>query len=395
LKAGGWHALAACIVLAGTAISGANAQDAGVAAAGQAAPKASAAQCNEGKDPSGKACALPGKLYPPAAQLKSWDMRVFATRDITLADAPKLELRFGHAVLQDPADRAAAHGAAPASGGGCALDVADVARNQVYVGGARVDGQDAQHVGTWLLFSLKRLGKPQDACAMEWWKPVSRAQPVLTWGDQATCADCKLAPPLFVHVGSAVAAIAYSIAVLLLFIAAVWGLLRWFGCDVVGFFLVRGRLSLSMVQMALWTCTVGFVVLYELFVALEAASIPESLIVLMGASLLTAGASSLIGRPLDGTAAVAAQDTGPRPIRQRIIELFTTEDQAADGTNLSFARLQMLFWTVMIIIMFIGKSLLQGALWEVPWTLVALMGISQAGYVAGKFGTQPPAEPRR
>jgi hypothetical protein len=55
--------------------------------------------------------------------------------------------------------------------------------------------------------------------------------------------------------------------------------------------------------------------------------------------------------------------------------------------ELSLAKAQMLFWTVLLLLLFITKSILDGEIWEVPWGLVALMGFSQAGYLAPKLAT--------
>jgi hypothetical protein len=49
----------------------------------------------------------------------------------------------------------------------------------------------------------------------------------------------------------------------------------------------------------------------------------------------------------------------------------------------------MVFWTVLLIVLFISKSILEGAIWDVPWALVALMGFSQTGYLAPKLIPQP------
>ena len=45
----------------------------------------------------------------------------------------------------------------------------------------------------------------------------------------------------------------------------------------------------------------------------------------------------------------------------------------------------MLFWTVLIITLFVSKSAIDGVLWDVPSGMVALMGFSQAGYIGPKF----------
>jgi hypothetical protein len=44
----------------------------------------------------------------------------------------------------------------------------------------------------------------------------------------------------------------------------------------------------------------------------------------------------------------------------------------------------MVFWTGVIVVLFVVKSLLSGELWAVPWELVTLTGVSQAGYVGDK-----------
>jgi hypothetical protein len=53
--------------------------------------------------------------------------------------------------------------------------------------------------------------------------------------------------------------------------------------------------------------------------------------------------------------------------------------------QLSLSRAQMLFWTIIAVILFVAKSALEGELWPVPWELVGLMGISQLGYLVPKF----------
>jgi hypothetical protein len=59
--------------------------------------------------------------------------------------------------------------------------------------------------------------------------------------------------------------------------------------------------------------------------------------------------------------------------------------------ELSLSKAQMLFWTVLLLVLFVSKSILEGQIWAVPWELVALMGFSQAGYLAPKVAS-PPAQ---
>jgi hypothetical protein len=53
-----------------------------------------------------------------------------------------------------------------------------------------------------------------------------------------------------------------------------------------------------------------------------------------------------------------------------------------EGKNpVAITKAQMVLWTCVAGFLFVMKSLLSGQLWEVPWQLVTLMGISQASYV--------------
>jgi hypothetical protein len=328
------------------------------------------------------------KIYPPSAQLASWPMQVFVSRDLPAEAKPTLSLLMGHAVISK--DRAHCD----------AIPAAHVARNQLWTGGAAIDGQVSEHTGTLLLFHLDEAN-----CVLPWFKPVIRTNLKLTWlQNGAPCAECTLLSPASVLIGQAPAAIGCAIGVLLLFTGALLLVVLICRCSAVGFFLTDGRLSLAMVQMALWTYAVGFIVLYELFVRLDAADIPASLIVLMTASLLTAGVSATLNGPaapgeaaqpdvVVGTppAPPPAPEPEHKPIRTRLLELFTLPTDPADGSKLSLSRAQMLFWTAVIIMMFVSKSLLSEELWDVPWALVALMGVSQLGYLGGKYGYAPRA----
>jgi hypothetical protein len=44
---------------------------------------------------------------------------------------------------------------------------------------------------------------------------------------------------------------------------------------------------------------------------------------------------------------------------------------------------------VLLIVLFVTKSILDGAIWNVPWPLVGLLGFSQAGYLVPKLATHP------
>ena len=94
------------------------------------------------------------------------------------------------------------------------------------------------------------------------------------------------------------------------------------------------------------------------------------------------------------TAVAVATGSGPATLDWRwgdLIRIFHFDRPP----ELSLAKAQMLFWTVLLLVLFVSKSILEGGIWEVPWPLVALMGFSQAGYLAPKVAdtTTPPANP--
>ncbi len=61
-------------------------------------------------------------------------------------------------------------------------------------------------------------------------------------------------------------------------------------------------------------------------------------------------------------------------------------DLVADHLGeISIAKAQMVFWTGLMLVLFLTKSTIDGVLWEVPWQIVTLMGMSQAGYLGPKF----------
>ncbi len=144
---------------------------------------------------------------------------------------------------------------------------------------------------------------------------------------------------------------------------------------------IDGHLSLAKTQVACWTVAVGFVVLSYGLIRLDIPNIPQSLLALMGASLVTGGVASF-----QDDKELKENKTGSIP---RLTDLVRAH--ATDG-HMSLAKAQMLFWTALLLLLFVTKSLLDGAIWEVPWELVALMGFSQAGYLAPKLAQQQPPE---
>ncbi|MGH6943819.1 MAG: hypothetical protein ACREH6_06330 [Geminicoccaceae bacterium] len=99
-------------------------------------------------------------------------------------------------------------------------------------------------------------------------------------------------------------------------------------------------------------------------------------------------------KPKSALARGAARPEPHGDARPRLSDLIT---DFTPRRELSLARAQMLFWTALMLVVFVLKSVLEGVVWAVPWEMVALMGLSQAGYLAPKLAPQlaPPAQADR
>ncbi|MGD8779611.1 MAG: hypothetical protein PVH88_11695 [Ignavibacteria bacterium] len=155
----------------------------------------------------------------------------------------------------------------------------------------------------------------------------------------------------------------------------------------------HGRLSLSQTQIALWTVFIGAFVFAFGLIRLEVPAIPSSLIALMGISLAT-GSLMYVSSSSENKSSVADKDGNITTRQDEIakknnsfipkkswVNLISVFDKQVQGYRLSIAKAQMLFWTILSIFLFIVKSITSQVLWEVPWELVALMGISQSAYL--------------
>jgi hypothetical protein len=142
----------------------------------------------------------------------------------------------------------------------------------------------------------------------------------------------------------------------------------------------NGRYSLARTQILIWTVAIGAMVLFYGLVRLSVPTIPPTLLALMAMSLVTGGVTYVSPSSPSSTPARSAQEA-------RLFDLVLDFSPAAPQGVVSIARAQMLFWTLLVVVLFVVKSALDGALWDVPVELVALMGISQAGYVLPKFDT--------
>jgi len=298
------------------------------------------------------------KLIVPDGQLMSGPLKVYVTDHVSIENNPQLNLYMGHALL------------------GQSKIEEEVIRPMAVVPDQPIqDGSAANSpllTGTLLLFSTDRLDIPA-------YKAVARITPVLSWTDEGTVIPRRATVERVVNLGNSITASLISIGAVLVICGAIF----WIGrrkndsSKPCLFCAPDGHLSLSNVQIGLWTVAVGVVLVFYGLTRVNTPDVPVSVVTLMGLSLVTGGFSYVAPSPPKPGSSPHIK----KPVLQDLIC-----DFADDGTAiLSISRAQMLFWTVILIGIFVTQSALNGALWDVPWPLVGLMGVSQAGYVAPKF----------
>lgn len=337
-------------------------------AAGPTSPAAPPATAGQAPSPAPAAASqtaveAPTRIYMPDGQLESHSVRVYVTREIQAGHDPRLRLLRSHAVTKRAVDEAAL------------FEPGIVAPGQEWM--ETVDGQHVRRTGTLLLFDLSGIDFGV--------KAMLRVMPVLSWTEAGVSRVAVGSRE--VNLGNIVAATAWTGVIvgvaLLLVVGLSW---RGGGHPLLLLTAVDGHLSLAQAQIACWTLAVGSVVVGYGLIRLEIPTIPASLLVLMGASLATGG----IGYFQDARQVAQAARAGvPVALHGMTMGDLVRVFPPGQAPELSLAKAQMLFWTVLLLVLFVSKSLLDGAIWEVPWPLVALMGFSQAGYLAPKLASQP------
>jgi hypothetical protein len=321
------------------------------------------------------------RLFMPDGQLKSHLIKVLISQDISEGMHPRL------AIID--ATTAIGHGTKEWS-----TQPALVAPRQVRV--MEIEGEQVQVTGTAFLFDLSRYPVP-------YYKAMTRITPKLEWDVETDESNGTMVATTSesVYLGNPTGALGWTAVLLLGFVAVVASLShRSKGYWLALLFLPSGKLSLSKTQVSAWTLAIGGLVFMFGLIRLEVPDFPNSLLALMGLSLATGGisyAKKPPSGPDDGPSSGAeARENGLGSVkssgrRRRSMSIVSRlSDLISDQDDLSISRAQMLFWTVLLLALFIIKSLIDGVLWEVPWELVALMGMSQGAYLAPKF-----AEPKQ
>ena len=197
-------------------------------------------------------------------------------------------------------------------------------------------------------------------------------------------------------------------AAILLAIAVVLGLAvrsRFLGILIDG----RGRYSLTQFQLVAWSVVVLSLISGFFWARLfgDGAgaldfSIPNEVLLLLGISVGSAGVATAIKSTKDNNTSesIAASDANDKP---RLMQLFLDEEGTAADQSIDAAKYQNFWITVILLVAYValaidtiadadGASSLS-ALPTFSGTFVTLLGISHAGYLAGKLPNKPGVPP--
>ena len=301
------------------------------------------------------------RLFMADGQLKNLPVRVLITHDIAWDMNP--ELRLSRWIRTDDKNAKQNRTIRPI----------EIAPNHRWI--QDINGQDVSLTGTLLIFDLREY-------PVAFYKPMTRIVPALRWEEKLG----KVLEPQTavsqdeVYLGNIASAIGWTILLVgtLLILIAHWSF-KLKGSAKSLFVNPKGKLSLSKVQVCLWTVAIGSLVAMFGFIRLQIPDLPESLLALMGLSLATSGISYSKAIK-DGTEATKQEDYSGD-----LSDLISEINPNTGETVLSVARAQLLFWTGIMLTLFVAKSFIDGVLWEVPWEMVTLMGMSQVGYVSSKY----------
>lgn len=310
----------------------------------------------------------PVSLFMPDGQMRSHLLRVYLHADIQSNDKPELTLLAGQFLKQKPPGWTQQP-----------IAPAELARFQQWT--ERHNGIGVERTGTLLVFDLRGADFTLAPC--------TRVTPMLKWGEPRQIAISDR--PVYIGNMFGAGLMAFLFVGVLTFVLVILAS-RTKNADGT----TRGgwkrlllnpedRLSLSKTQAAFWTLCITGMLLCIGLTRLEVPAIPESLVALMGLSLATRAAIFVTEQNRESGGETPPKDLKDRP---RLRDLIHSGREAKNP--LAITKAQMLLWTCVAGFLFLLKSLFNGELWEVPWQLVTLMGISQASYVIppmhGKFG---------
>lgn len=140
------------------------------------------------------------------------------------------------------------------------------------------------------------------------------------------------------------------------------------------------ELSLSKIQMMLWTVVFSFSYLVLSAIYWEFLDIKEGMFWLMGISSTTAvGAKAIVLRN--------------RPKKSKPSKLLSDYDEGSKEYKLSLHRCQIAIWTLIVMALYLQQLFVSMRLPEIPTQLLLLMGISGGAYLGFNYPKPPSDEP--
>jgi len=271
---------------------------------------------------------------------------------------------------------------------GKGIDPMQVAPNQEWLEKGK-EAREGLQSGTLLLFNIrKELSlSPFKACTwilplVHWYEPKTvKAGEVVEKREMIAVCEREIL------LGNALGGFLLTLIIIAGFLVLVYWLADKIEKNIKDFiYLSNKRASLSLSQMALWTIAVGFMVMWFGFMRLRVPHIPDTLIWLMGLSAATSATGHIQAHQIQKVIKkknqlkkTEGEKQSTNPGRAKLGSMLTLNVEGEEV--LSLAKVQLMFWTVITIILFITKSYLDGQLWDVPYQLVLLMGVSQAGFL--------------
>jgi hypothetical protein len=258
----------------------------------------------------------------------------------------------------------------------------EIAPNQEWLETGK-GAKEGLQTGTLLLFDLSK------KYSISTFAASSRILPILYWdepkiveeGEVVETREVKAVGDKEVVLGNPLGSFIWTFLIVIIFLLLVHLIIKKVDKKKnLGSFvkLIGGSYSLSLFQMALWTIAVGFMVVLYGLMQLRVPNIPETLIWLMGLSASASAAGHFQAHRIQ---AEQVKKDGPKMeiTKAKLGTMLTLPVE--DKDCLSLAKVQLLFWTAITIVLFVTKSYLEGQLWDVPYQLVFLMGISQGGFL--------------
>lgn len=263
--------------------------------------------------------------------------------------------------------------------------IAIISTNQIL----REDNEDIQiySTGTWIYFDISNLNIPELLTSL-------KVIPIVEWEEKKSDNKVRLVYSSYYFIGNGIGTAIWTAVTIFLFIAIIFLFVKQGKGSFLGIICGKdGRMSMSLLQMALWTIAVGTMVLAFGLLRLEVPNIPDTLIML----ILFAAATTTVGQ-----FQTISQNNEKKELdnERKKNKILVTEDDDDVNTKIgkfrtifysnkedkypSIAKVQVLFWTVIALLLFVYLSLKEKKLWDVPSELVFLMGISQATYLGRK-----------